>query len=81
MFVKISIFTKKISFLSCFRSEVSGKFMPYSIQVHQKHPKASLEAGASDVLSGCDRLFEADQWLWDSDKRPKIGVSVCEGQN
>ena len=34
--------------------------MPYSIQVHQNHPEASLEAGAFDVLSGCDRLFEAD---------------------
>ena len=54
--------------------------MPYSIQVHQNHPEASLEAGAFDVLSGCDRLFEADHWLWNSEKRPKIGVSVCEGQ-
>ena len=76
-----SQFSQKISFLNCFRSEISGKFIPYSIQVHQNHPKASLEAGASDVLSGCERLFEADQWLWDSDKRPKIGVSVCKGQN
>ena len=55
-----SQFSQKISFLNCFRSEISGKFMPYSIQVHQNHPEASLEAGASDVLSGCDRLFEAD---------------------
>ena len=38
--------------------------MPYSIQVHQNHPEASLEAGASDVLSGFERLFEADiDWL------------------
>ena len=76
-----SQFSQNISFLNCFRSEISGKFMPHSIQVHQNHPKASLEAGASDVLSGCDRLFEADHWFWDSEKRPKIGVSVCEGQN
>ena len=34
--------------------------MPYSTQVYQDHPEASLEADASDVLSGCDRLFEAD---------------------
>ena len=57
-----SQFSQKISFLNCFRSEISGKFMPYSTQVHQNHPVASLEAGASDVLSGCDRLFEADHW-------------------
>ena len=55
-----SQFSQKFSFLNCFRSEISGKFMPYSIQVHQNYPEASLEAGASDVLSGCDRLFEAD---------------------
>ena len=57
-----SQFSQKISFLNCFRSEISGKFIPYSFQVHQNHPKASLEAGASYVLSGCDRLFEADHW-------------------
>ena len=65
-----SQFSQKISFLNCFRSEISGKFMPYSIQVHQNHPVASLEAGASDVLSDCDRLFEADHWIWDSEKTP-----------
>ena len=58
MFVKILIFTK-LSFLSCFRSETSGKFMPYSIQVHHKYPEASSEASVSDVLSGSERLFEA----------------------
>ena len=76
-----SQFSQKISFLNCFRSEISGKFIPFSNQVHQNHPKSSLQAGAFDVLSGCDRLFEADHWLWNSEKRPKIGVSVCEGQN
>ena len=55
-------FSQKISFLNCFRSEISGKFMPHSIQVHQNHPKASLEAGASDVLSDCGWLAQADHW-------------------
>ena len=32
--------------------------MPYSIQVHQNHPEASLEAGASDVLSDCGWLVK-----------------------
>ena len=57
-----SQFSKKISFLNCFRSEISGKFMPYSIQVHQNHPKASLEAGASNVLLDCGWLVEANHW-------------------
>ena len=56
-----SQFSLIISFLNCFGSEISCKFIPYSIQVHQNHPKPSLEADASDVLSGCYRLFEADQ--------------------
>ena len=34
--------------------------MPYSIQVHHKYPEASSEAVVSDVLSGLERLFEAD---------------------
>ena len=50
--------------------------MAYSIQVHQNHPEASLEAGASYVLSGCDRLFEADHWFWDSEKRPNGKITV-----
>ena len=57
-----SQFSQKISFLSCFRSEISGKFMPYSIQVHQNHPVISLEAGASDMLSDCGWLAQADHW-------------------
>ena len=32
--------------------------MLWSIQVHQNHPKASLEAGASNVLSGSGRLSQ-----------------------
>ena len=36
--------------------------MPYSIQVHQNHSEASLEAGTSDVLSGCGWLVELDHW-------------------
>ena len=36
--------------------------MPYSIQVHQNHPKASLEAGASNVLLDCVWLVEAHHW-------------------
>ena len=51
-----SQFSHKLSFLSCFRSEISGKFIPYSIQVHHNHPKTSLEVGASNVLSGSGRL-------------------------
>ena len=57
-----SQFSQKISFLNCFRSEISGKFMPYSIQVHQNHPVISLEAGASDMLSDCGWLAQADHW-------------------
>ena len=55
--------------------------MPYSIQVHHKYPEAPSEASDSDVLSGSERLFEAAHWLWDSEKRPQIGVSVCERLN
>ena len=59
MFLKTSIFTKNC-FLSCFRSEISDKFMPYSIQVHDDHPEASSEAEAAlNVLSVYGRLFEA----------------------
>ena len=50
--------SQKFSFLSCFRSETSGKF----IQVHHKYPEASSEAGVSDVLSGSDWQFEAVHW-------------------
>ena len=57
-----SQFSQKISFLNCFRSEISGKFMPYSIQVHQNHPVISLEAGASDMPSDCGWLAQADHW-------------------
>ena len=57
-----SQFSQKISFLNCFRSEISGKFMPYSIQVHQNHPEAPLEAGASGVLSDSGWLAQADYW-------------------
>ena len=32
--------------------------MPYSIQVHQNHPEASLKAGASTVLLDCGWLVE-----------------------
>ena len=57
-----SQFSQNITFLNCFRSEISGKFMPYSIQVHQNHPEASLEAGASNVLLDCGWLVEANHW-------------------
>ena len=57
-----SQFSQKNSFLNCFRSEIGGKFMPYSIQVHQNHPEASLEAGASGVLSDSGWLAQADHW-------------------
>ena len=53
-------FYKKNSFLSCFGSEISDKFMPWSIQVHHNHPEATSEAGASNVLSVYGRLLEAD---------------------
>ena len=43
--------------------------MPYSLQAHHKYPEASSEAGISDVLSGSERLFEADHWIWDSELR------------
>ena len=65
-----SQFLQKIIFLSCFRSEISGKFVPYYIQVHHNHPKSSLEVGASIVLSYSSRLLEADHWPWDSEQRP-----------
>ena len=73
--------SQNLSFLSCFRPEISGKFIPHRIQVHHNHPEASSEAGGSNGLSGTGRLLEADHWLWDSEKRPKMIVSVCEGQN
>ena len=47
-----SQFSPKISFLSCFRCRISGKFVPHSIQVYHHHPKASKEDCASNVLSG-----------------------------
>ena len=68
-------------FVKSFSSEISGKFMPYSIQVHHNYHEASSEAGAFNVLSVHGRLLEADHWLQDSEKRPQIGISVCEGQN
>ena len=76
-----SQFSQNLGFLSCFRPEISGKFIPHRIQVHHNHPEASSEAGGSNGLSGTGRLLEADHWLWDSEKRPKMIVSVCEGQN
>ena len=65
-----SQFSHKLSFLSCFRSEISGKFIPYSIQVHHNYLKASLEVGTSNVLSGSGKLLEANQWPWDAEQRP-----------
>ena len=44
--------------------------MPYNIQFTTNTPKAFSEAGVSDVLSGSERLFEADHWIWDSEKTP-----------
>ena len=46
--------------------------MPYSIQVHQNHPEASLEAGASDVLSDCDRLLKPTTDFETLRKEPKL---------
>ena len=65
-----SQFSQKIGFLNCFRSEISGKFIPNSIQVHQNHSEASLEAGASNMLSGCDWLAQADHWTETLSKGP-----------
>ena len=77
-----SQFSQKISFLNCFRSEISGKFMPYSIQVHQNHPEASLEAGASNVLLHCGWLVEADQcWPETLSKDPKHVFKFPRGKN
>ena len=50
--------------------------MPYSIQVHHKYPEAFSEAGVSDVLSGSERLFEADHWIWDSEKTSNWRLSL-----
>ena len=49
MFVRILIFTK----ISCFRSETSGKFMPYSIQVHYKYPKKLASLMCFQARKGC----------------------------
>ena len=76
-----SQFLNKLSFLSCFRSGISDKFIPFRIQAHHNHPEASSEAGASNVLSGSGWLLEANHWLWDSEQRPQMNVSLCEGQN
>ena len=76
-----SQFSQNLNFLSCFRPEISGKFIHHRIQVHHNHAEASSEAGDSNGLSGTGRLLEADHWLWDSEKRPKMIVLVCEGQN
>ena len=46
--------------------------MPYSIQVYENHPEASLEAGASDVLSGCDRLLRPTTDFETLRKDPKL---------
>ena len=76
-----SQFSHKLSFLSCFRSRISDKFIPFSIQIHHDQPKASKKVCASNVLSGPGRLLQANHWLWDSGQRSKLGVSVCEGQH
>ena len=73
MFVKISIFTKKNSFLTCFRSKNSGKFTPPQ---HPGPPKSPQGIFRSWRLQCAFSL-----WLWDSEKRLWMGVSVFEGQN
>ena len=73
-------FSHKLSFLCCFRSRISDKFIPFSIQVQHDQPKASKKVCASNVLSGPGRLLQANHWLWDSGQRSKLDVSVCEGQ-
>ena len=55
MFVKISIFTtKKTVFSPVLGQKIVANLPPHSIQVHQNHPKASSEVGASNVLSVSD---------------------------
>ena len=46
-----------MGFLSCFMSTISDRFIPYNIQVHHNHPVASIQAYASNILSGSVGCF------------------------
>ena len=65
-----SQFSHKLSFLCCFRSRISDKFIPFSIQVQHDQPKASKKVCASNVLSGPGRLLQANHCT-DSDTLSK----------
>ena len=53
-----SQFPQKLSFLSCFRSRISDKFISFSIQVQHDQPKVSKKVCASNVPSGLGRLLQ-----------------------